>query len=117
MSSPDRRRADPSRRGRNTRRRARARRHRAARRRQAASASEWRAKTPSSEIHPQIHAVVEAGNFVGIAVEGQGGVATGTKKAAFADAPLGRLAPARMVDSRIDVGIETVLLRIGDLPG
>src|SRR3954469_21628375 len=60
----------------------------------------------------QIHAGVHARNLVAVAVEHQ--------RPAFqelADAPLGRLAPPRVIDGGVDVRIEAVLLRRRFLPG
>src|SRR3954465_10890064 len=70
-----------------------------------------------SVVRLQVHAGIEAGNLVGVAVEGQGGVAAGGEEATFADPPFARLAPARMVDCGIDVGIKSVLSGIACLPG
>src|SRR6267378_3881332 len=50
-----------------------------------------------------IHSVVHAGDLIAVAVEHEGGA-----REDFAEAALLGLAPARMVDIGIDVGIETV---------
>src|SRR5690349_17583499 len=70
-----------------------------------------------SEVRPQIHAGIEAGDLIAIAVERQGRPALRQEAATLADAPLGCLAPARVVDLRIDVRIEAVLARILLIPG
>src|ERR1035438_6665855 len=59
----------------------------------------------------EIHPVVQAGYLVAVAVEHQG-----WPFAEFAQAPLARLAPPRMVHLRIHVGIEPVFARIGHVP-
>src|SRR5437667_6816102 len=65
-----------------------------------------------SVVFLQVHPVVQARNFVAIAVEGQG-----LALEELAQAPLSRLAPARMVDGRIYVGVEAVLVGVGQAPG
>src|SRR5438445_10986479 len=52
----------------------------------------------------QVHAGVEAGHLLGVAVEGQRRAA-----AELTDPSLRRLAPARMVDRRVHVRVEAVL--------
>src|SRR2546426_7415806 len=59
----------------------------------------------------QVHAGVEAGHLLGVAVEGQRRPAT-----ELADPSLGRLAPAWMVDRRIHVRVEAVLVRCREVP-
>lgn len=54
---------------------------------------------------------IEACNLFRITVEGQRIVPAAAEKAAFADPVLRRLAPARMVDGRVHVGIEAVFVR------
>src|SRR5215204_3488853 len=58
----------------------------------------------TSEVFLQVHARIQAGDLVGVAVEGQRGPPT-----EVADATLGGLAPARVVDGGVDVGVEAVL--------
>src|SRR5690606_33421371 len=65
-----------------------------------------------SEVLLEVHALVELGHLFGVAVEHQRAPA-----AQFADAPLGGLAPARMADLGIDVGVEAVFVRGGLVPG
>src|SRR5262249_34542165 len=60
----------------------------------------------------QIHPRVEGRNLIGIAVEHER-----LAPAELADAPLGRLAPARMVDRRVHVRVEAVFLGSGLVPG
>jgi hypothetical protein len=64
------------------------------------------------EILLQIHTRVELGDLVGIAVEQQG-FAFGP----FPEAPLACLAPARVRDIGVDVGVKTLLLGSCGLPG
>ncbi len=59
---------------------------------------------------------VEARHLLAVAVERQRRPALG-QQSALADAPFGRLAPARMIDLRVDVGIEAVLAGVLLLPG
>src|SRR4051812_40005004 len=54
-----------------------------------------------SEIGGEVHVGIERGDLLGVAVEHERVAAE-----ELADAPLRRLAPARMIDRRIDVGIE-----------
>src|SRR5215467_14535410 len=63
---------------------------------------------PSSEILPQIHASVQAGYLVRIAVEHERFLTT-----EHADTPLAGLGPARMIDFGIDVRVEAVLVGVG----
>src|SRR5689334_13504339 len=65
-----------------------------------------------SEVFAQVHTRVQVGNLFGVAVEWQGLAA-----AQLTDSAFGCLAPAWMVHLWIDVGIEPVLTRVGDLPG
>src|SRR6185369_9903037 len=60
----------------------------------------------------QVHPGVERRHLLGISVERKCGAA-----AKLTDAPLVRLAPARMADGRIDVGVEAVFLRRRLFPG
>src|SRR5688572_10748497 len=72
----------------------------------------------SSEPLLQVEAGVHAGHLVGIAVEQARRNALGEELAGGAgDAPLGLLAPARMVDVRVDVGEEAVLAGLEFVPG
>src|SRR6476620_6986912 len=64
-------------------------------------------QAPSIELL-QVHAGIEAGDLISVAVEHEGRAAL-HEDAAFADAPFGGLAPARMIDRRVHVGIEAVL--------
>ena len=104
-SSGDRRRAGPWRLNRRTRPPApcRQRRWRAAPDRRRAPgapvACGGAGQRPSLEVGFQVHAGIEARHLIGIAVEGQRLLALGEQPAA-ADAALGGLAPARMVDGR-----------------
>src|SRR5207249_11443916 len=59
----------------------------------------------------QVHARVEIGNLLGVAVERER-----RAPAELAETPLGRLAPARMINRRVHVRIETVLTRRGQIP-
>ena len=59
-----------------------------------------------SEVRAQVHAGIEPGDLLGVAVEHQRRAPAG-----LADALLGGLAPARMVHLRVDVGVEAVLVR------
>jgi hypothetical protein len=49
-----------------------------------------------------------------VAIEGQGWRTRGKKSST--DAPFRRLTPTRMVHGRIDVGVETIFVRRGDIP-
>src|ERR1043165_8880573 len=60
----------------------------------------------------QVHAFVEAGHLLGISVERQGGPLE-----ELAQAALRGLAPARMIDRRIDVRIKSVLGWVHQVPG
>src|SRR5690606_14285012 len=64
-----------------------------------------------SVVLPEVHAAIEARDLLGIAVERQ-------RRALeeLADAALARLAPARVIDVRVHVRIEAVLVRRGLLP-
>src|ERR1041384_8751422 len=57
------------------------------------------------EVPGEIHALGQGSDLGGIAVEGKGGAPS-----QVADAALGSLAPARMIDLGIDVGVEAVLV-------
>src|SRR5262245_15280791 len=72
----------------------------------------WARRVTASIELAQVHARVERGHLVGVAVEHERLAA-----AELADAPLGGLAPARVIDRRIDVGVEAVLARLGLVPG
>ncbi|ABA48737.1 hypothetical protein BURPS1710b_3740 [Burkholderia pseudomallei 1710b] len=63
-----------------------------------------------SEVFLQIHPAIHRRDPIAIAVEHQR-LALRREEAVLADAPLGRLAPARMVDVRVDVRIEAVFVR------
>src|SRR5262249_37885712 len=63
------------------------------------------------EVLSQIHARVETGHLIAVTVEGKRLAA-----AKLADPALGGLAPARVIHVRIDVGVETVLVRRGEVP-
>ena len=63
----------------------------------------------ASEELPQVHAGIEAADLLGVSIEHQR-----LAPAAFANALLGRLAPAGMIHARIDVGVEAVLIRSGE---
>src|SRR5690606_33662370 len=66
----------------------------------------------ASEVPSEVHSRVQGGHLVCVAVEHQG-----RPLAEFADAPLPCLAPAWVVDVRIDVGIKTILVRGCPFPG
>src|SRR6185312_16658792 len=74
----------------------------------------WTARP--SKVLPQIHAGVQLPDLGFVAVEHQR-LAPLCEQAALADAPLGRLAPARLIDVRVDVGIEPVLTGRRLVPG
>src|SRR5439155_663370 len=69
----------------------------------ALSAIRARRDTDVLVVLPEVHASVEPRDLVGIAVERERGTAP-----ELADPPLGRLAPAGMVDGGIDVRVEAV---------
>src|SRR5882672_3264030 len=60
----------------------------------------------------QVHSCVERRDLGGVTIELEGVAA-----AQLADAPLGRLAPARVANLGIDVRVEPVLARRGPVPG
>src|ERR1700680_2804623 len=64
-----------------------------------------------SEILAQIHAGIERGHLVGIAVEHQGRTAQ-----KFAQTALFGLAPAGVIDVGVHVRVETVLTRVRNIP-
>src|SRR5262245_56190647 len=64
-----------------------------------------RVPLPSSEILPQVHAGVQARDLVRVAVEHERFLTT-----EHTDAPLAGLGPARVIDLRIHVRVETVLV-------
>src|ERR1700681_1029447 len=66
----------------------------------------------TSEVPLQVHARVEAGHLLAVAVEHQR-----LAPEELADAALGRLAPARVVHRRVDIRIEAVLVGRLVLPG
>src|SRR5579864_4232404 len=66
----------------------------------------------TSEAPPQVHARVEAGHLVAVAVEHQR-----LAPEELSDSALRRLAPARVVHRRVDVRIEAVLVGRLVLPG
>src|SRR5690606_6239968 len=59
---------------------------------------------------------IEARDLLCVAVEEQSRTALGEQPAALADAALGCLTPARMIDSGIDVRVEAVLARVLTAP-
>src|SRR5262245_34970775 len=69
-----------------------------------------------SVVRLEVQTTVEARDLVAVAVEHERRPAPG-EQATLADAPLRRLAPARMVHLRVHVGIEAVLAGVGGLPG
>src|SRR5271157_1931191 len=85
-----------------------------------ASGARPRAKTATliqrlrmgSVVLPQVHALVEGGDPIAVAVEGEGGAA-----AELAQAVLGGLAPAGMVDGGVHVGVEAVFPGVRQVPG
>lgn len=84
--------------------------------RRTATAARRAASDPgASEVPPQVHARVQRGDLVRVAVERQRGLPR--REQARADAPLGLLAPAGMVDGRVHVRVETVLGGRGPVPG
>src|SRR5262249_44854930 len=66
----------------------------------------------ASVVAPQVHARIERCDLVAVAVEH-----LRLPPQELADAAFGRLAPARMVDRGVDVGVEAVLARRLILPG
>src|SRR5690606_11704051 len=66
----------------------------------------------TSEITAQVQSRIQAGYLIGVAVERKG-----RAHPQCANAALSRLAPARVVDFRIHVRIETVLPRCCQIPG
>src|SRR5579871_5086640 len=60
----------------------------------------------------KIHARVQSGHLIAVAVEFYGG-----SHGELGDAPLLGLAPARVIDFRVHVGIKSVLVRSGQVPG
>src|SRR5215472_13970653 len=71
-----------------------------------------RFRSMRSVIDLEVHAVVEARDLLAVAVEHQG-----LALAEFAEPALAGLAPAGMIYRRVDVGVEAVFARIGDIPG
>src|ERR1051325_8401516 len=60
------------------------------------------------KVFPQVHALIQRSDLVAVAIK--------RKRFAlqeFSDAPLGRLAAARVIDLGVDVGIEAVIRRSG----
>src|SRR5882757_6354531 len=78
------------------------------------AAGGWRAAA-MSVVGLEIEARVEARHLLAVTIERKRGPPLG-KEPALADAPLARLAPARMVDRRVDVGKEPVLAGVLLLP-
>src|SRR5215470_16971854 len=68
-----------------------------------------------SEVDLEVEARIEAGNLLAVTVEQQRRPSLG-EQPALADPPLGRLAPAGVIDFRIDVRIETVLPSVLQIP-
>src|SRR5262247_3879756 len=64
----------------------------------------------------EVEPAIELGHLLAVAIEHQGRPPF-DEQTALADPPLGRLAPARMVDSGIDVGIKAVFARVLHVPG
>src|SRR5262245_55255598 len=64
-----------------------------------------------SVVSPEVHAGVEARDLVGVAVEHER-----LAREELADSPLLRLTPARVIDGRIHIGVEAVLVRVVLLP-
>src|SRR5690606_26441758 len=74
-------------------------------------------RAPPSKMLAQVHARVQRGDLFGIAVEWQRLQAVAEQCESVAgDAAFGLLAPARMVDRRIDVRIEAVFVRRRRVP-
>src|SRR5690606_40804832 len=74
-------------------------------RRACAAASPGLRSVPAGQVEPRVH----GGDLVGVAVEHPGLDPVGDQaRGGAGDAALGGLAPARMVDLRIDVGEEAV---------
>src|SRR5690606_37221772 len=72
----------------------------------------------ASEVLAQVHARVQRGDLLGVAIEGQGTDAVAEQAEAVAgDPPLGGLAPARMVDVGIDVAVVAVFIARRHVPG
>src|SRR5450755_4813364 len=65
-----------------------------------------------SVVFAQIHARVEAGHLIAIAIEHEG-----LALAKLAQAAFGGLTPAGMVDGGVHVRIESILARVGEIPG
>src|SRR6516225_12363779 len=84
-----------------------------ARLRHVGAADVWAAAI--SVVGLQIHAVIEARNLLGVAVEEERGAALG-EEPALSDPPLSRLAPTRMVNGRVDVGVKAVLAGVCQVP-
>src|SRR2546429_4622846 len=57
---------------------------------------------------PEVHAGVEVLDLIGVSVERERGAAS-----ELADPPLGRLAPARVVDGGVDVRVRSEERRVG----
>src|SRR6186997_816833 len=73
----------------------------------------WRSMVPGSRsvIRSQVHAGVQAGDLVAVAVEHQR-----LPLAKFAQPALGLLRPTRVIDVRIHVGVEPILAGVGLVP-
>src|SRR3984885_8872583 len=69
----------------------------------------------TSEVFPQIHPTVETGYLRRVAIERERRLPP--PECARADETLACLAPARMIDRRVDVGQETILVGGGARPG
>src|SRR6476646_2233119 len=72
-------------------------------------------RSRGSKILAQVHSGVEMGGLLLVTIEHQRRLLAGEK--ATADHPLARLAPARVIDIRIHVRIETVFARRKLVPG
>src|SRR5262249_36490451 len=71
-----------------------------------------RFRSMRSVIALEVHAVVQAGDLLAVAIKHQG-----FALAEFAQPAFASLAPAGMIYRRVDVGVEAVFTRIGDIPG
>src|SRR5690554_4140716 len=66
---------------------------------------------------PQIHALIKRSHLLTVAIEHQSWLAFAAEQAARADKTLAGLAPAWMIDGRVDVGIKPVLMGRQQIPG
>src|SRR6516162_344059 len=72
-------------------------------------------RTVISVVGLEVEARIEAGDLLAITVEQQRGPSLG-EQPVLADPPLGRLAPAGMIDRGVDVGIEAVFACVLQIP-